>query len=166
MSAQSTTISDRPIPRRRNQTAPGGLCRWPHRTANRAPPDLCYALARLAVLLVQGSAHCHARLAGSRSVGPVIIRQQRARARRDWRAKLGHVGARRISAQRLPRPRSFIDRTTDGNRERQANDNGPMPGNRDTQPLIEGWWHNPKGRAGQGTVSKPSLPQGLGQAAA
>jgi hypothetical protein len=36
--------------------------------------------ARLAVLLVHGSAHCHARLAGSRSVGPVIIRQQRARA--------------------------------------------------------------------------------------
>jgi hypothetical protein len=81
---------------------------------------ICYALARLAVLLVHGSAHCHARLAGSRSVRPVIIRQQRARARRDWRAKLGHVGARRISAQRLPRPRlvrgrggpSFIDRTS------------------------------------------------------
>jgi hypothetical protein len=35
-------------------------------------------------------------------VRPVIIRQQRARARRDWRAKLGRVGARRISAQRLP----------------------------------------------------------------
>jgi hypothetical protein len=150
VSAHSTTLSDRPIPGRRNQTAPGGLCRWLRRTANRAPPDLRYALARLAVLLVQGSAHRHARLAGSRSVRTVIIRQQRAHARRDWRAKLGRVGARRISAQRLPRPRPVRKRggpllhgsnklsSTDGNRERQANDNGPMPGNRDTQPLIEG----------------------------